>query len=200
MQMTREMMGSVIGGIVTAAALAFFAFTHVPPPAPSQDIVDQATLSIPTIEQMCTGLGAADPQSLMECQAVESSAGEFVIAWMGLNGFILNGGIDIQQIQLIADLDNAYAVDPAQTFDPTIDPGLGIDPGLDLSADPSLDPALNGDLVLGGVTDPLSGETTPVFASPAQLAMFCLGGAVDWISLQDCISMNDRSTQFGGVQ
>jgi len=195
MQMTREMMGSVIGGTVTAAALAFFAFTHVPP-APSQDIAEQATLTIPTIEQMCAGLGAAGPQSMTECSAVESSAGEFVIAWMGLNGFILDGGIDIGQIQLIADLDNANAVDPALTFDPTIDPGLGLDPGLDLAADPALEEGL----VLGGVTDPQTGETSPIFASPAQLAMFCLGGAVDWISLQDCISMNDQTTQFSGVQ
>jgi hypothetical protein len=194
MQVTREMMGSVIGGTATAAALAFFAFTHVPAPPSTQDVAQQVTLNIPTIEQMCAGLGAADPQSMMECQAVESSAGEFVIAWMGLNGFLLNGGIDIEQIQLIADLDNTNTVDPALTFDPTIDPGLGIDPGLDLGADPSLDPTL------GGVTDPLTGETSPIFASPAQLAIFCLGGAVDWISLQDCISMNDQSTQFGGVQ
>ncbi len=194
MQMTRELMGSVIGGTVTAAALAFFAFTHVPPPAPSRDIAEQATLTIPTIEQMCASLGASDPQSMMECSAVESSAGEFVIAWMGLNGFILNGGIDIEQIQIIADLDNANAVDPAQTFDPTIDPGL------DLGADPNFDPALAEGLVLGGATDPLTGDTSPLFASPAQLAMFCLGGAVDWISLQDCISINDQSTQFGGVQ
>jgi hypothetical protein len=200
MQLTRETMGSVIGGTATAAALAFFAFTHEPALAPSEDLAQQVTLNIPTIEQMCLGLGAGDPQSMMECQAVESSAGEFVIAWMGLNGFILNGGIDIEQIQLIAELDSANTVDPALTFDPTIDPGLGVDPGLGLDVDPSLDPALGDGLVLGGVTDPLTGETSPVFASPAQLALFCLGGAVDWISLQDCISMNDQSTQFGGVQ
>ena len=112
---------------------------------------------------MCAALGASDPQSLMDCTAVESSAGEFVIAWMGLNGFILNGGIDIEQIQLIANLDDANTVDPFQTFDPTIDPGLGL---ADPFSDPSLDPALGGDPTLGGVTDPLTGETSPVFASP----------------------------------
>jgi len=199
MRMTREMMGSVIGGTAVAAALAFFTITHEPAP-PSQDIVEQATLNIPTVEEMCAALGATDPQSLMECSAVESSAGEFVIAWMGLNGFILNGGIDIEQIQLIANLDDANAVDPAQTFDPTIDPGLGLDPGVDPALDPSLDPALSGDPLLGGVTDPLTGDTSPVFSSPAQLAMFCLSQAIDWISLQDCVSMNDPSTQLGGVQ
>ena len=196
MQMTREMMGSLIGGTAVAAALAFFTITHEPA-VPSQGIVEQATLNIPTVEEMCAALGASDPQSLMDCTAVESSAGEFVIAWMGLNGFILNGGIDIEQIQLIANLDDANAVDPFQTFDPTIDPGLGL---ADPFSDPSLDPALGGDPTLGGVTDPLTGETSPVFASPAQLAMFCLSGATDWISLQDCISMNDTSTQLGGVQ
>jgi hypothetical protein len=197
MQMTREMMGAVIGGTATAAALAFFTITYEPPP-PSQ-VAELATLNIPTIEEMCASLGATDPQSLMECTALESSAGEFVVAWMGLNGFILNGGIDIEQIQLIANLDDANAVDPAQTFDPTIDPGLGLDPGLDPSLDPNLDPALLGDSALGGVTDPLTGQTSPVFASPAQLAMFCLSGATDWISLQDCIASNDASTQLGGV-
>jgi hypothetical protein len=188
----------VIGGTAMAAALAFFTITYEPPP-PSQ-VAELATLNIPTVEEMCAGLGASDPQSLMECTAVESSAGEFVIAWMGLNGFILNGGIDIEQIQLIAELDNANAVDPLSTFDPTIDPGVAIDPTLDPNFDPNADPLLDGSPTLGGVTDPLTGETSPVFASSAQLAMFCLGGATDWISLQDCISMNDQSTQLGGVQ
>jgi hypothetical protein len=196
MRMTREMMGSLIGGTAVAAALAFFTFTHQPPP-PRQDVAEQVSLNIPTVEEMCAALGASDPQSLMDCTAVESSAGEFVIAWMGLNGFILNGGIDIEQIQLIANLDDANAVDPFQTFDPTIDPGLGL---ADPFSDPSLDPGLGGDPTLGGVTDPLTGEISPVFASPAQLAMYCLSGATDWISLQDCISMNDVSTQLGGVQ
>ncbi|MND01340.1 hypothetical protein D3C83_202950 [compost metagenome] len=71
---------------------------------------------------------------------------------------------------------------------------------MDPSLGPNFDPTLDGGLVLGGATDPLTGETSPIFASPAQLAMFCLGGAVDWISLQDCISMNDQTTQFSGVQ
>ncbi len=198
MAMTRETMGSVVGGAVAAAALAFFAISYVPPAAPVNE-GEQVALSIPTIEQMCISLGAADPQSMMDCQALESSAGEFVVAWMALNGFILNGGIDIQQIQLIAELDDANAVDPLSTFDPTIDPGLALDPSLDPNFDPTADPLLDSLPALGGVTDPNTGETSPVFASPAQLALFCLTGAVDWLSLQDCISMNDRSTQLGAV-
>ena len=198
MAMTRETMGSVVGGTVAAAALAFFAISHAPPAAPANE-GEQVTLNIPPVEQMCAALGAADPQSMMDCQALESSAGEFVIAWMGLNGFILNGGIDIQQIQLIAELDDANTVDPLSTFDPTIDPSLALDPALDPNFDPSADPLLDSLPAFGGVTDPNTGETTPVFASPAQLALFCLTGAVDWLSLQDCISMNDRSTQLGAV-
>jgi hypothetical protein len=198
MAMTRETMGSVVGGTVAAAALAFFAISYVPS-APAINEGEQLSLNIPTTEQMCLALGAADPQSMMDCQALESSAGEFVIAWMGLNGFILNGGIDIQQIQLIAELDDANTVDPLSTFDPTIDPGLALDPSLDPNFDPTADPLLDSLPALGGVTDPNTGETSPVFASPAQLALFCLTGAVDWLSLQDCISMNDRSTQLGAV-
>ena len=199
MAMDRETMGSMIGGTAAAAVLAFFAITYVPP-APPVDEGDQATLNIPSLEQMCMSLGAADPQSMMDCQALEGSAGEFVIAWMGLNGFILDGGIDIQQIQQIASLDEANAVDPLSTFDPTIDPGLALDPSLDPNFDPTADPLVDSEPALGGVTDPNTGETSPVFASPAQLALFCLSGAADWLSLQDCISMNDRSTQLGAVQ
>ncbi len=65
-------------------------------------------------------------------------------------------------------------VDPLSTFDPTIDPGLALDPSLDPNFDPSADPLLDSLPALGGVTDPNTGETTPVFASPAQLALFCL--------------------------
>jgi hypothetical protein len=198
MAMTRERMGSIVGGTVTAAALAFFAITYVPPAAPANE-GEQVALNIPPVEQMCMSLGAADPQSMMDCTALESSAGEFVIAWMGLNGFILDGGIDIQQIQLVAELDSTNDVDPTSTFDPTIDPGFVPDVIEDPNLDPTADPVLDSEPTLGGVTDPNTGETSPVFASTAQLALFCLSGAVDWVSLQDCISMNDRSTQLGSL-
>ena len=197
MAMSRERIGSVIGGTAAAAALAFFAITYVP--AAPADQGEQVALNIPPVEQMCMSLGAADPQSMMECTALESSAGEFVIAWMGLNGFILDGGIDIQQIQQIAELDDANSVDPLSTFDPTIDPGFVPDVLVDPNLDPNADPVLDIEPTLGGATDPNTGETSPVFASTAQLALFCLSGAVDWLSLQDCISMNDRSTQIGSL-
>jgi hypothetical protein len=193
MQISRERIGAVIGGLAVAGALVFFTVTHQPtlPTGP-----EQAALNIPTIEQMCASLGASEGQALTECRAVEASAGEYVIAWMGLNGFIANGTIDLQQIEGIASLDESNAVDPTLTFDPTIDPSLAFDPSLDPGfADPSL-----SDPLLGGVTDPLTGNTSPVFASPAQLAMFCLSSAIDWLSLQDCISMNDRTISLDGVQ
>ena len=198
MKLSRETMGSVIGGTAAAAALAFFALTHQPPAATDQ--AERVSLNIPTLEQMCIALGASDPQSMMDCQGLEGSAGEFVIAWMGLNGFILNGDIDIQQIETIAMLDEANTIDPLSTFDPTIDPGFALDPTLDPNFDPNADPLLDGAPTLGGVTDPNTGETSPVFGSPAQLALYCLSGASDWLTLQDCISMNDPTIQLGLVQ
>jgi hypothetical protein len=198
MAMTRETMGSVIGGTAAAAALAFFALTHQPPVV--TDEAERVSLNVPTVEQMCVALGASDPQSMMDCQGLEGSAGEFVIAWMGLNGFILNGNIDIEQIETIAMLDEANTVDPLSTFDPTIDPGFAIDPTLDPNFDPTADPLLDGAPTLGGVTDPNTGETSPLFGSPAQLALYCLSGASDWLTLQDCISTNDPTIQLGLVQ
>ena len=198
MKLSRETMGSVIGGTAAAAALAFFALTHQPPAITGE--AESVSLNIPTVEQMCIALGASDPQSMMDCQGLEGSAGEFVIAWMGLNGFILNGDIDIQQIESIAMLDEANTVDPLSTFDPTIDPGFALDPTLDPNFDPNADPLLDGAPTLGGVTDPNTGETSPVFGSPAQLALYCLSGASDWLTLQDCISMNDPTIQLGLVQ
>ena len=144
---------------------------------------------------MCTTLGAAAGDELKQCQADESAAGEFVVAWMGLNGFMGNGGIDIEQIQLLASLDSS---DP---FAP--DSSLGLDPSL--GGDPSQlgDPTLgggSGDTILGGVTDPLTGVETPLFQSPAQLALFCLGESSDWTKLHECISQNDPSSRFSGGQ
>jgi len=198
MKLSRETMGSVIGGTAAAAALAFFALTHQPPAA--TDEAERVSLNVPTVEQMCVALGASDPQSMMDCQGLEGSAGEFVIAWMGLNGFILNGDIDIQQIEAIAMLDEANTVDPLSTFDPTIDPGFAIDPTLDPNFDPNADPLLDGAPTLGGVTDPNTGETSPLFGSPAQLALYCLCGSADVLTLQDCSSINDPTVQLCLVQ
>jgi hypothetical protein len=60
MKLSRETMGSVIGGTAAAAALAFFALTHQPPAA--TDEAERVSLNVPTVEQMCVALGASDPQ------------------------------------------------------------------------------------------------------------------------------------------
>jgi len=193
-----EIVAAIMAGIVIAAVLAVIGVTHyrallrIPSPA-AQASADQAGLKIPTIDEMCATLGATPGDALKQCQAAESAAGEFVVAWMGLNGFMGNGGIDIEQIQLLASLDSS---DP---FAP--DSSLGLDPSL--SGDPSQlgDPSLgSGDTILGGVTDPLTGESTPLFQSAAQLALFCLGESSDWTKLNECISQNDPSSRFSGAQ
>ena len=199
MRPRREIVAAILAGIVIAAVLAVIGVTHyrallrIPSPD-AEASADQTALRIPTIDQMCTTLGAAAGDALKQCQADESAAGEFVVAWMGLNGFMANGGIDIEQIQLLASLDSS---DP---FAP--DSGLGLDPSL--GGDPSQlgDPTLggSGDTILGGVTDPLTGESTPLFQSPAQLALFCLGESSDWTKLHECISQNDPSSRFSGGQ
>jgi len=198
MRPRREIVAAILAGIVMAAVLTVIGVTHYRallhlPSPDAQASADQTGLQIPTIDQMCTTLGAAAGDALKQCQAAESAAGEFVVAWMGLNGFMGNGGIDIEQIQLLASLDSS---DP---FAP--DSSLGLDPSL--SGDPSQlgDPSLgSGDTILGGVTDPLTGESTPLFQSAAQLALFCLGESSDWTKLNECISQNDPSSRFSGAQ
>jgi hypothetical protein len=199
MRPRREIVAAILAGIVMAAVLAVIGVTHYRallhlPSPDAQASGDHTGLRIPTIEQMCTTLGAAAGDALKQCQTDESASGEFVVAWMGLNGFMGNGGIDIEQIQLLASLDSS---DP---FAP--DSSLGLDPSL--SGDPSQlgDPTLggSGDTILGGVNDPLTGESTPLFQSAAQLALFCLGESSDWTKLHECISQNDPSSRFSGAQ
>src|SRR5437764_593103 len=64
--------------------------------------------TIPTIDEMCKAVGATSA-NLESCKNDESAAAEFVIAWMGLHGFVANGTIDVGMIQLAADL----GTDPA---------------------------------------------------------------------------------------
>ncbi len=193
-----EIVAAIMAGIVIAAVLAVIGVTHyrallrIPSPA-AQASADQAGLKIPTIDEMCATLGATAGDALKQCQADESAAGEFVVAWMGLNGFMGNGGIDIEQIQLLASLDSSDPFSPDPSFG--LDPSLGSDPSL--GGDPTLGGG-TGDSILGGISDPLTGESTPVFQSPAQLALFCLGEASDWTKLQACISQNDPSSRFSG--
>jgi len=128
---------------------------------------------------MCRGAGATK-DNMASCLEQENAAAEFVIAWMGFNGFIANGAIDMQQIQLAAEL-GPDATSPLTNPDPLLDPGA--DPSL--GQEPDIDPATG----------------LPVdqdFESPAQIAMFCLSGPTDWLQLHDCISRYDPSTRFNG--
>ena len=165
-----EIVAAIMAGIVIAAVLAVIGVTHyrallrIPSPA-AQASADQAGLKIPTIDEMCATLGATAGDALKQCQADESAAGEFVVAWMGLNGFMGNDGIDIEQIQLLASLDSSDPFAPDPSFG--LDPSLGSDPSL--GGDPTLGGG-TGDSILGGISDPLTGESTPVFQSPAQAA------------------------------
>ena len=119
---------------------------------------------------------------MASCQSEENDAAEFVIAWMGLNGFITNGAIDLAQIQLAAEL-GTDATSPLTGPDPSLlDPGLDGDSG---GAEPDIDPATG----------------LPVdqnFDSPAEIAMYCLSNSMDWLQMHDCISRYDPSTRFTG--
>ena len=166
---TRENV-TLLGGAAILAVLLPFAIKpmSVPPPAASQDApVQDAGLQIPTIDQMCAMQGAAG-DALEACREDETAAQEYVGAWMDYNGFINEGGLDLGQIELLASLaDN----DP-------------------LLANPLTD------------TDPATAipgvDTTPdQFQSPAQLALFCLTGADDWVRLHDCLAENDRDAVTG---
>ena len=201
MQTRRDTITIVIGSVALAAVLALLGVTHYrallgTAQVAGEQAEPQAALNIPSIEQMCAASGLAAGDALTQCQADESSAGEYVIAWMGLNGFIADGAIALDQIQLLASLDgpgtDVFGLDPSN--DPSLtDPSLGGDPSL--LGDPAL-----GDSVIGGVTDPLTGETSPLFQSPAQLALYCLSQSGDWIKMHDCISENDPSSRFAGGQ
>jgi hypothetical protein len=182
---------AILGGVMLIAVLAVLLYSHrqafFGSPAAQQASATAENpngLNIPSIEDMCKAAGATSA-NVKDCQTDESSAAEFVIAWMGLNGFINEGSIDLEQIQLSA------------TF-PDSDPGHGIGPDADPSADPNVDP--NADPGLGQPNiDPATGEiVTDTFDSPAQIALFCLSESNDWLKMHDCISRYDPSSRLDG--
>jgi hypothetical protein len=194
----------ISGAVVVAVIIGVFGATHyralLNQAAPeTQASEPQAALNIPTVEAMCAAAGPAGSDSFKQCQTDESAAGEFVIAWMGLNGFLANGAIDLEQIQLQASLggndpfglSSSTAGDLNFGGDPSLDPGLGGDPSLG-----GFPGSVDGQL--GGVVDPVTGAETPVFSSPAELALFCLSESTDWMKMHDCIAENDPSSQFSG--
>jgi hypothetical protein len=114
---------------------------------------------------MCAGLGATG-DGLVQCRADEASAAEYVAAWFGFNGFVSNGAIDMEQVQLMASLD--------------YDDPLSVEHG-------AADPLSSGEPEI----DPTTGEAVEgAFQSPAQLAMTCLGSSNDWLKLHDCLAQN----------
>jgi hypothetical protein len=145
---------------------------------------DSNGLNIPTIDEMCKAAGATSA-NLTDCRDQENSAAEFVIAWMNLNGFIANGTIDLQQIQLAASLADSEGNGLSN------DPGLGANSdspdGLapDTDAEPNIDPAT-------GL------PVTEIFNSPAQIAMFCMSSSNDWLAMYECISRYDPSSHLDG--
>ncbi|HEX5281553.1 MAG TPA: hypothetical protein VFW28_15845 [Micropepsaceae bacterium] len=191
-----EWIAGGLGSAVLLAVIGVFAVTHyqavVHPGAQQASVAQQtgpAGLSFPTVEQMCkaAGAGAAD---MADCVNEETSAAEFVGAWLELNGFVANGRIDLEQIQLSAELDAAD--DPGLVGGP-----LSADP---LDADPlsAATPADSGP-VAPDADNVLPGTPTSSSSSPAQIALLCLQDAADdWLKMHDCIAHNDPSSTLGG--
>src|ERR1700688_1431024 len=122
-----------VGGATLMATAAVFGVTHYNAllHASAKQVAAntgaQPGLNFPSIDEMCKAAGATgrDKES---CVNDETSAAEFVGAWMQFNGFLTDGRIDIEQIELQAELSAA---------DSTINPPAG-DP-LDPLSDPSPD-------------------------------------------------------------
>jgi hypothetical protein len=187
----REIIAAGLGGVMLLAVVSLFLGTHyralLYPGAAGKSAseIDANGLNIPSIDDMCKAAGAT-ADNLASCKNDESAAAEFVIAWMGLHGFVANGNIDMGQIQVAAEL----GTDPASPLtNPDVslaDPSLGGDPNAaETEAEPNIDPATGLPVA----------ET---FESPAQIAMFCLGDSMDWLQLHDCISRYDPSSRFDG--
>lgn len=194
MRSRRELMALMLGGVMIAGVTAVLAFNREALFAPRQTATgaQPGGLKIASIEQMCQTLGASEGDALKQCQTDEQAAGEFVFAWMAFNNFIVNGEISLEQIQLIASLDQP---DAFAASDPSLlsDSGLGSDPsGIG-------DPSGSGSQITAGI-DPATGTPLGYLQSPAELAIFCFQMAGDWVTLHDCISENDPSSHIGGVQ
>ena len=187
--MKREtIIAAALGGAMILAVGGLFVGTHyqalLHPGAEKQAQGEEAVpnpngLNIPPVDDMCKAAGAT-ADTMASCREQENAAGEFVIAWMGYNGFIVNGGIDMQQIQLAAEL-GPDATQPLTGADPLPDPSADPTAGLE----PNIDPATG-----------LAADQS--FETPAQIAMYCMSGPMDWLQLHDCISRNDPSTRFNG--
>ena len=193
MRKREDIIAAVVGGAVLLAVAGLFFGTHyralLHPGAAGKPVAeaDQFGLTIPSIDEMCKAVGATSA-NLDSCKNDENAAAEFVIAWMGLHGFVANGTIDSSLIQLAEDL----GTDPAS---PLINPDAGLtDPSL---GDPSLADPNAAETGAEPNIDPATGlPVTDSFESPSQIAKFCLGDSMDWLQLHDCISRYDPSSRF----
>jgi hypothetical protein len=190
-----NLLAAGLGGAMILAVVALFLGTHYQPlfhPAAVNRAANAAStdsngLNIPTIDEMCKAQGATSA-NMGACQNDEQAAAEFVIAWMGLNGFLTNGAIDVDQIQLAASLADSEGTSGVGLGDPSLsgDPTLGGDPA---DADPTAEPNI----------DPATGlPVSENLDSPAQIAMFCMSSSDDWLKMHDCISRYDPSSRFTG--
>jgi hypothetical protein len=185
-----DWIAGTVGSVMLLAAAAVFGVTHYNAllHARANQVAandeEQQGLKFPTIDEMCkaAGVAAADMQS---CLSDETSAAEFVGAWMEYNGFLNNGRIDIEQIQSQAELAVADPTISTPAGDPLADPLPDGDPaqGL-LAASPDADPLA-----------PSADQAMP----PAQVALSCLSTAADdWLKMHDCITHSDPSSTLDG--
>jgi hypothetical protein len=191
MRRRENIIAAGLSGAVLLAVVALFLGTHYrallhPGAAVGNPAAEPNpyALNIPTIDEMCKTVGATN-DNLASCKNDEGAAAEFVIAWMGLHGFVANGDIDISLIQLAEDLGTDAA---SPLIDPDVslaDPSLGDPNAAETGTEPNIDPAT-------GI------PVTESFESPAQIAKFCLGDSMDWLQLHDCISRYDPSSRFNG--
>ena len=182
-----------MGSAMFLAVVALFLGTHyrallqlhaVQQAANARPLTSSSGLNIPTIDEMCKVAGATSA-NLADCRGDESAAAEFVIAWMGLNGFLADGTIDLDQIQLAAFLADNGGGGLADDSDLGVDQSSLDGPTPDAIAEPNIDPAT-------GL------PVTEIFNSAAQIAMFCMNSSNDWLAMHDCISRYDPSSRFDG--
>lgn len=160
----RNILIAALAGVAVAALVTVLIVGYGRTPAAETVAAaapDPNALNIPTIEQMCASAGQGAGEALKQCQAEQSGASEYVIAWMGLNGFMAGGAIDFAAIQFGASLD-------------------GDDPLTISESDP-----------LAGATDPVTGEPLGQGQPAATIALMCLGSSPDWLTMQACISQSD---------
>src|SRR5437762_2444831 len=100
MRKRENIIAAGLSGAVLLAVVALFLATHYRalfyPGAAGKTAVAEGNpsgLNIPSIDEMCKAAGATSA-NMESCKNHENAAAEFVIAWMGLHGFVANGAID----------------------------------------------------------------------------------------------------------